>query len=127
MSWTAVLRDDRGHVEGDWNYTHNTNVVANLALDPNYHPLSTFDEVFRVSPEAKASAPSWWKQLDSMSGAEGGELLGRIIQGLEADPDRFRAMNPENGWGDYDGFLDVLKEMHRASLVEWPTRWEVSG
>lgn len=127
MSWTAILIDDRGHVEGDWGYTHNTNATANVALNSNYHPLSTFDEVFRVSPEAKASMPSWWKRLDGMSGAEGAEFLGRIIAGLEADPDRFRSMNPANSWGGYDQFLDVLREMHKASLVEWRTVWEVKG
>lgn len=39
---------------------------------------------------------------------------------------RFRAMNPENGWGDYDSFRDVLVEMCRA-VPEWPTTWGVWG
>ena len=109
MSWDADLIDDRGHSEGDWNYTHNTSRMANAVL---------FDAEF---PE------TWWKHLDGMTGADGAALLDRIIRGLEADPARFRAMNPENGWGDYDSFLGVLREMHKASLVEWPTKWSASG
>ncbi|MEY2873482.1 MAG: hypothetical protein RLZZ373_853 [Pseudomonadota bacterium] len=25
-------------------------------------------------------------------------------------PDRFKALNPPNGWGDYDGFVRVVRE-----------------
>ena len=31
MSWDAFLIDDRGHVEGDWNYTHNINKMVHEA------------------------------------------------------------------------------------------------
>jgi hypothetical protein len=53
-------------------------------------------------------------------------FLDRIITGLEADPTRFRAMNPDNGWGNYDQFLALLKKM-RDAIPEWPTVWSVSG
>lgn len=33
------------------------------------------------------------------------------IAKLRADPDRFRKMNPENGWGDYDGLLRVAEKV----------------
>jgi hypothetical protein len=108
VSWDATLYDDRGHVEGDWNYTHNTNGMINLAA-------------VRLSDE-----PTWWKQLDGMTGVQGAEYLRRIVKALEADPERFRAMNPPNGWGDYDSLLKVLREM-RDTVLEWPTRWHVSG
>lgn len=69
---------------------------------------------------------TWWKTLDGMSGPEGAAYLHTIIKGLEADPDRFREMNPPNGWGNYDGLLEKLIEMRNA-VPEWPTVWSASG
>lgn len=37
--------------------------------------------------------------------------LQRAIDNLESDPDRYREMNPENGWGDYDGGLQTLRHL----------------
>lgn len=123
MSWDASLIDDRGHVEGDWNYTHNCNGMANAVLDPDYQQRSVAEEVFRFVDKSHVS---WWKRLDGLSGQEGRKLLDAIITGLEAEPERFRAMNPENGWGDYDSFLAVLREMCGA-VPDWQTVWSVSG
>jgi hypothetical protein len=109
MSWDATLIDDRGHQEGWWDYTHNTNDMANSVIHPD-------DD----------TGQSWWRILDGMEGKAGAAFLGRIIEGLEADPDRFRAMNPPNGWGNYDGFLGVLREM-RDRVPDWPCVWHTSG
>jgi hypothetical protein len=32
MSWDVELIDDRGHIEAEWNYTHNTNRMIAAAL-----------------------------------------------------------------------------------------------
>src|SRR5437868_1661403 len=32
------------------------------------------------------------------------------IAKMEADPEKYRAFNPKNGWGSYEGFLQWLKE-----------------
>jgi hypothetical protein len=116
MSWDAWLTDDRGHCEGDWNYTHNTNRMANIALDE-----SGFKR-----PSDDRGPKSWWRCLNDLQGPDGAALLNHIIRGLQTDPERFRAMNPENGWGDYDTFLKVLIEMRNA-VPEWPTVWSTSG
>lgn len=120
MSWDAYLMDDRGHYDGEWNFTHNCNGMANAVIYSDYEQQRVFDEVFRPLHE------SWWKRLDGMSGPEGVVFLDGIIRGLEAEPERFRALNPENGWGDYDSFLQVLREM-RTAVPEWPTTWIVHG
>lgn len=123
MSWDADLIDDRGHTEGEWNYTHNTNGMANAVLDPEYKQRSVGEEVFGFEDKGHVS---WWMRLDGLSGPDGAALLNQIVVGLESDPDQFKAMNPSNGWGDYDSFLKVLKEM-RSAVPEWPTEWKVSG
>ncbi len=120
MSWDAYLTDDRGHGEGQWNYTHNCNGMANAVIYDGYEQQAVFAEVFKPNRE------SWWKVLDGKSGPDGAAFLDRIIRGLEADPERFRAMNPDNGWGDYDSLVKVLTEMRNA-VPEWPTSWTVNG
>lgn len=35
-------------------------------------------------------------------------VLSEGVAIMRADPERFRAMNPANGWGDYDSWLGYL-------------------
>lgn len=135
MSWDAWLHDDRGHSEGWWNYTHNTSGMVYAVLEDAGVVLPASTRLCkRRDPETGEwvtypdgyGSISWWEHLDGMSGPEGAAFLHVIITGLEADPDRFRAMNPPNGWGDYGGILKTLREMRQA-VPEWPTTWGASG
>jgi len=45
------------------------------------------------------------------------DLIGPIIQGLselESYPDKYKKLNPENGWGDYDGLVEFAREYLKA-------------
>lgn len=122
MSWTAYLTDDRGHEEGDWNYTHNTNRMIAQALEDC--------EVEQV-PECggslgKAIGPAWWYRLDGATGPDGAKYLDAIVSSLESRPEKYRAMNPDNGWGSYDSLLGVLREM-RDRVPDGPTTWRAHG
>lgn len=135
MSWDAYLIDDRGHEEGDWNYTFNTSPMANAALDESgfVRPPSTracsglpmVDGHLTHYPNGHGQL-TWWDCLNGLSGPEGAALLHRIITGINADLPRFRGMNPENGWGDADSFVKILTDM-RDAVPEWPTTWSVNG
>lgn len=135
MSWDAWLTDDRGHDEGDWNYTHNTSGMiyavltdAGVVLPNSTRPCKWLDRAtgeWHDAPEGHGTIP-WWEHLNGMSGPDGAAYLDTIIRGLEAEPDRFREMNPENGWGDYDTLVKVLTEM-RNRVPEWPCTWGASG
>jgi hypothetical protein len=110
MSWDADLLCDtcsRNATDQQygWNYTHNTNCMANAA----------------VPGEA-----TWWKRLHGMTGAAGAAFLDQIVKAMEADPARFRAMDPPNQWGNYGEFLSLLREM-RDAVPEHPTHWSVHG
>jgi hypothetical protein len=111
VSWSVYLNCDCcGSSLVDQNGTHNVNPMANAVLADN----------------DMDNEGTWWKQLDGMGGPDGAHFLDVIIKGMEADPPRFRAMNPPNGWGDYDGFLDMLRKM-RARVPECHSTWSASG
>lgn len=115
MSWDiSLICDGDGTEIVDQNYTHNTSVMIYTVLreDPEFDQLAAHEP--------------WWHRLNGMSGPEGAAFLHRIIVGLNSDPVRFRAMNPANGWGDYDQLVDILTQM-RNSVPEAPTTWSGHG
>lgn len=107
----------------DWNYTHNTNGMIAAA----YEAVSGEQTDQCGGPLGPAIGAAWWDRLDGASGEAGKAYLSQIITGLEADPERYRAMNPPNGWGSYDSLLSVLREMRDAVPVDEATVWRVSG
>ena len=128
MSWDVDLIDDRGHCEGSWNYTHNTSRMIYAVLEDAGVDLGTWAEE-RPGWNYSNGEPvrrTWWDHLNGMSGPDGAAYLHTIAEALADDPERFRAMNPENGWGNYDTLLDLLREMAR-SVPEWPCKWEANG
>ncbi len=42
------------------------------------------------------------------------EPLQAALTALEGEPDRFKKLNPANGWGDYHGFLSFVRAYLRA-------------
>lgn len=68
-------------------------------------------------------APMWRKagaDLASFADKRASECVADLevaIKAMEADPATYRAMNPENGWGDYDGCLDFLKSIREACVT----------
>ncbi|BBY54156.1 hypothetical protein H7J07_05970 [Mycobacterium koreense] len=123
MSWDAELVDvATGETLAEFNYTHNTNVMANLVLYPDTDvSRGVGEEVF--FPQN----PPWWQHLDGCGGPSGAQLLDRLIAALKADPAWFRQLNPPNGWGSYDSFLGKLEEMRLAIPASGAVRWTVTG
>jgi hypothetical protein len=70
---------------------------------------------------------SWFDCLNGLSGKDGYKLLKLIVDGMEANPCRFLAMNPENGWGSYGSVLKTLREMRDASKEYPHATWDVRG
>lgn len=116
MSWDA-------HFDGrEWNYTNNVAPMIYAVLE---------DAGIELEPVtlARPYRETWWDRLNGMTGREGAAYLGQIIDGLERDPERFRAMNPANMRGDYDTLLDTLRAMKRAGDAACcdVRRWSTSG
>lgn len=50
--------------------------------------------------------------LEGKTAAEIKPVLKAAIAAMEADPEKFKELNPPNGWGDYEGLLKVLRRLH---------------
>lgn len=125
MSWDAYLETD-GCAELEWwNYTHNTNAMIEAVVGDAI--AATPEPFWSALGNDTMGRGAWWMLLDGLSGQEGAELLDRIASGLAAQPERFRAMNPPNGWGDYDRLLAVLREMCAAGARHPAATWRTSG
>lgn len=92
MSWSVTLTTELdGHqiiVADGCDYTHNTNRMIR-----------------------DAGFLGWPYEVHSWTAKKLGEGLDEAIKNLERDPKRYRAMNPANGWGDYDSLVGVLREL----------------
>jgi hypothetical protein len=54
--------------------------------------------------------------LDGVTGADAAISLSRAVKKMKDWPDAFRALNPPNGWGDYDGALQFLERLLQNCL-----------
>jgi hypothetical protein len=66
-------------------------------------------------------APMWadalGHRLADLAEKNAGEslaVLQRAVAVLEADPAKYEAMNPSNGWGDYEGAVSYLRQLRDA-------------
>ena len=78
----------------DWNYTYN------------------------ISPMLARTSLRSLSRLDGVYGGLAAVALSSVLNEFDADPDLFRALNPKNGWGDFDGFrerLILLRDHLRAN------------
>lgn len=69
---------------------------------------------YNVAPmfvEAGGCSPNDW---DGMSAANVRAKCLEILAAFEADPDKFKAMNPSNGWGNFEGARRFIREISDA-------------
>jgi hypothetical protein len=58
--------------------------------------------------------------------SEAARPLAEAVKHMESDPDTYRAMNPPNGWGDYEGALDYLRRIAEACATHPKCRIRVA-
>lgn len=116
--------DDGGEVF-DANITHNLNRMAGAAgiYEALWRPGELLDpeKAARIHEQAKVGnyhEPGGAYELErSLPPVHGSDLIGPLSSGLEllrSDPERFKAFNPENGWGDYDGLVEFVRQYLQA-------------
>ena len=85
----------------EMNITHN---LVDMAIACGlYNPMWRPYKLYNV-PDEKESEFKY---------AEAGELADAIRHGvkeLESNPEKYKKLNPENGWGTYDDLLRIAKE-----------------
>ena len=103
MSLDIYLTETRPMCVFDANITHNLNTMA----------------------EAAGLYQALWRPEEILINRAGDlvQLLEQGLAQLRAEPERFRALNPANGWGDYDGlvrfverYLEACKENPNAAV-----------
>lgn len=90
MSWDFRLRANLGGSEP----------VCLDILDLNY--------TYNVSPmifKACGSTPSDWHGKPAR---EVSEICAKVLAAFNADPETYRALNPKNGWGDFEGCRQLI-------------------
>jgi hypothetical protein len=92
MSYDITTEPDSGL---DWNYTYN------------------------VQPMTAAAGLHSLTRLDGMKARDAAGVLDSVLRNFDGDPETYRALNPKNGWGDFDGFRLRLGDLY-AHLLKVP-------
>ena len=72
-----------------------------------------------VSPMYKLAMGVTLSRLDGELASEWIETLTRGIEDMMYRPSTYLALEPDNGWGHYDGALSYLKKL-RVACIEHP-------
>lgn len=73
----------------------------------------------RMATEAGIYKELW--RPDEIGITKAAQLIEPLTKGLEllrSDPERFRAFNPENGWGSYEGLCNFVESYLAACRAE---------
>jgi hypothetical protein len=71
----------------------------------------------KMAKEAGIYMALW--RPDEIGIAKAADLIEPLAEGLRklvSDPDRFKAFNPENGWGSYDSLVKFVREYLDACI-----------
>lgn len=63
--------------------------------------------MFRVASEVDKSL----SDLHNMSCVEAEPIISKAVENMQKDPVKYKAMNPENGWGSYETFLPYVESL----------------
>ena len=103
------------------NYTYNVaGMFADaLSVDP---ALSMSDGISRIMGFDGSDGPYGVHRFHGAPCVEAAGPLAEGVRRMEADPAHYRAMNPDNGWGSYEGALEYLRRFARL-CADHPSRW----
>lgn len=85
------------------NYTYNAGPMWRRAVDDNN---------------------AYMVNIDGLSGKASIDILSRVILAMSSDMKTYRAMNPENGWGDADSFLVWIRSLQSEAENHPDFVWE---
>ena len=68
-----------------------------------------------------------WRNLIELSANDAGRHIIGILNGMAESPAKWRAMNPPNGWGDYDRCLQGRMRKWAEACVAAPADATICG
>jgi len=78
-------------------------------------------------------SPMWYKiypdskhmvEIEGLTGKQACVTLCVALTELDLYPEEFIALNPENGWGSYEGFKEFISDLMKASISNPTLVWE---
>lgn len=97
---TAIFEDEEDTSVFSRNITHNLNKMAEAA--------GIYKHLWRPD------------ELNITKAADLVEPLARGLETLQAAPEAFRELNPENGWGNYEGLVAFVDD-YLSACKRYPT------
>jgi len=64
--------------------------------------------------------------IDGLTGEHSLKILRHAMDEFAKDPDKFIAMNPSNGWGNFESFKGYIYTLIRAAKEHPTWIWESS-
>jgi hypothetical protein len=99
------------------NYTYNVSEMYYHAWDQIKHTLDIPDYELRSGS---------WKEAIQLENKYAVRALLAMIRQLECYPEIYRPMEPENGWGTYEGAIKFLKDTFHVMLKNTNSRLVIS-
>lgn len=78
------------------------------------HTVAELNVTYNLSPMLAEAGFGRWRDWE---GRDARDFIAAVIavkDVLLADPERFKALNPPNGWGSYDELVDSLRSFLAA-------------
>jgi hypothetical protein len=78
----------------------------------NYDEAFSGNMTYNVSPMYyEALGEEGLRGLDEKKCSEVVEYLRKGIKEMKSNPEKYKKMNPSNGWGSYEGALELLEKI----------------
>ena len=103
-----------------------------MSWDVSLHKKKLMDDQIEVGNYTYNVSPMYTKAMDITISELNGKICNEVIPILrkgilemEGSPAMYKAMNPKNGWGDYEGALGFLKDIYNKCLANPKYKIEV--
>lgn len=95
-------------------------VPACPTCDRPEESVGDFNLTYNLIPMLWAAGMPRWAEFVGMNAADAGLMWEAVVDELKSKPDLYKTLNPENGWGNYEGAVNTLTEL-AACCAAYPS------